>query len=75
MTRIVVLQVSTYMTKDVREGAEPTFSAKERSAGVGAVGTAALGIVLFNEPASTLRILSLGLIVAGIIGLKLATPG
>lgn len=43
--------------------------------GVGAVGTAALGIVLFNEPATTLRILSLGLIVAGIIGLKLATPG
>ena len=43
--------------------------------GVGAVGTAALGIVLFDEPANTLRILSLGLIVAGIIGLKLATPG
>jgi quaternary ammonium compound-resistance protein SugE len=42
--------------------------------GVGAVGTAILGILLFNEPASTLRIASLLLIVAGIIGLKLATP-
>jgi len=42
--------------------------------GVGAVGTAALGIVLFGEPANVMRVVSLGLIVAGIIGLKLATP-
>ena len=42
--------------------------------GVGAVGTAILGMVLFNEPASTGRILNLGLIVAGIVGLRLATP-
>ncbi|GMV11610.1 MAG TPA: quaternary ammonium compound efflux SMR transporter SugE [Gemmatimonadaceae bacterium] len=42
--------------------------------GVGAVGTAALGIVLFGEPANAMRVVSLGLIVAGIIGLKLATP-
>jgi quaternary ammonium compound-resistance protein SugE len=43
--------------------------------GVGAVGTAILGIVLLGEPANAGRIVSLGLIVAGIIGLKLATPG
>lgn len=42
--------------------------------GVGAVGTAILGMVLFNEPATLARIGSLGLIVAGIVGLKLATP-
>lgn len=42
--------------------------------GVGAVGTAALGILLLGEPANPLRLVSLGLIVAGIIGLKLATP-
>jgi quaternary ammonium compound-resistance protein SugE len=42
--------------------------------GVGAVGTALLGMVLFDEPASLGRIASLGLIVAGIVGLKLATP-
>lgn len=42
--------------------------------GVGAVGTALLGIVLFAEPASAGRLVSLGLIVAGIVGLKLATP-
>jgi len=40
--------------------------------GVGAVGTAILGIVLLGESASPMRLLSLGLIVAGIIGLKLA---
>ena len=42
--------------------------------GVGAVGTAILGIVLFGESANAGRLISLGLIVAGIVGLKLATP-
>lgn len=42
--------------------------------GVGALGTAILGIVLFGEPATAGRLFSLGLILAGIIGLKLATP-
>ncbi len=43
--------------------------------GVGAVGTAIFGIILFGESASAMRLLSLGLIVVGIVGLKLATPG
>ena len=42
--------------------------------GVGATGTAILGIVLFGESASLGRLASLGLIVAGIVGLRLATP-
>jgi quaternary ammonium compound-resistance protein SugE len=42
--------------------------------GVGAVGTAILGIVLFGDSANAGRLLSLALIVAGIVGLKLATP-
>ena len=42
--------------------------------GVGAVGTAILGIVLFNEPANAGRLGSRGVILAGIIGLKLASP-
>jgi quaternary ammonium compound-resistance protein SugE len=41
--------------------------------GIGAVGTATLGIILFGEPATALRLSSIGLIVAGIIGLKLVT--
>ena len=41
--------------------------------GIGAVGTAALGIYLFGEPATAARLASIGLIVAGIVGLKLVT--
>src|SRR5512134_537276 len=40
--------------------------------GIGAAGTALLGILLLNESASAMRLASLGLIVAGIVGLKLA---
>ncbi|BCS52939.1 quaternary ammonium compound efflux SMR transporter SugE [Geobacter sp. SVR] len=42
--------------------------------GIGAVGTVALGVVLFGEPANTGRLISVALIIAGIVGLKLATP-
>jgi quaternary ammonium compound-resistance protein SugE len=41
--------------------------------GVGAVGTAILGIYLFAEPANAMRLACIGLIVSGIVGLKLAT--
>ena len=43
--------------------------------GVGAVGTVILGIVLLGEPANAARLISIAFIVAGIVGLKLATPG
>ena len=39
--------------------------------GIGAVGTALLGIVLFGEPATFARLACIALIVAGIVGLKL----
>ncbi len=42
--------------------------------GIGAVGTALLGMVVFKEPATAARLVCIGLIVAGIVGLKLATP-
>ena len=42
--------------------------------GIGTVGTAALGVVLFNEPATAMRLVCVGLIVSGIVGLKLVTP-
>ena len=41
--------------------------------GIGAVGTAILGIVLFGEPATAARLACIGLIVAGIAGLKFAS--
>jgi quaternary ammonium compound-resistance protein SugE len=42
--------------------------------GIGAVGTAILGIILFGESMEPMRLASISLIVAGIVGLKLATP-
>ncbi|WP_144901113.1 quaternary ammonium compound efflux SMR transporter SugE [Halobellus captivus] len=43
--------------------------------GIGAVGTASLGIVLFDEPASLVRMGFIGLIVVGIVGLHAASGG
>ncbi len=41
--------------------------------GIGTVGTALLGIALFGEPATVMRLVSIGLIISGIVGLKLVT--
>ena len=41
--------------------------------GIGAVGTAILGIALFGEPATALRHISIGEIISGLVGLKLVT--
>jgi quaternary ammonium compound-resistance protein SugE len=41
--------------------------------GIGAIGTAILGIILFKEPATALRLMCIGLILSGIVGLKLVT--
>jgi len=41
--------------------------------GVGAVGTVILGMILFGESTDTPRLVCIGLIVAGIVGLKLVT--
>jgi quaternary ammonium compound-resistance protein SugE len=42
--------------------------------GIGTIGTAMFGMVMLGEPAGALRLGSIGLIAAGIIGLKLLTP-
>ncbi len=42
--------------------------------GIGAVGTAIMGMILFNEPRDVARLFFIFLIIAGIVGLKLATP-
>ena len=42
--------------------------------GIGTVGTVLVGIMLFHEPASSVRLLCVALIVSGIVGLKLVTP-
>lgn len=42
--------------------------------GIGTVGTAVAGMIMLGESAGALRLLSIGLIVAGIVGLKMLTP-
>ncbi|MBF6056747.1 MULTISPECIES: quaternary ammonium compound efflux SMR transporter SugE [Thiomicrorhabdus] len=43
--------------------------------GIGVVGTVILSVILFSEPMNAIRMLSIALIVIGIIGLKLTSPG
>jgi quaternary ammonium compound-resistance protein SugE len=42
--------------------------------GIGAVGTALVGILLLGEPKGAGRLIALGTIIGGIVGLKLASP-
>ena len=42
--------------------------------GIGAIGTVVLGVILFKEPASLARLACIGLILAGIVGLRLIEP-
>jgi len=42
-------------------------------AGIGAVGTVIFGIAVFGDPASAVRLICIGLIIAGIVGLKTVT--
>lgn len=43
--------------------------------GIGAIGTVVLGIILFGESADAMRLVCIGLILTGIVGLKIVTPG
>lgn len=58
------------MTRAMRQ--IPVGTAYAVWTGIGALGVAGLGIVLFGESASPARLACIGLIVAGVIGLKLA---
>lgn len=51
----------------------PVGTAYAAWSGIGAVGAAALGILIFKEPANAARLACIGLIVAGIVGLKLSS--
>lgn len=71
----LVAMVASVVLLGVAMKSLPVGTAYAVWVGVGAVGTAILGIWLFAEPASAGRLISLALIVAGIVGLKLTTPG
>ncbi|MDZ7964620.1 MAG: multidrug efflux SMR transporter [Nostoc sp. DedSLP03] len=62
----------TFLSKALRT--LPLGTAYTIWTGIGAVGTVLLGIVLFQEPLEVRRITCIGLIVIGVIGLKLVSP-
>lgn len=69
----VVAMVASVGLLGVAMKSLPVGTAYSVWVGVGAVGTVILGIALFGEPAGAARLVSVTLIVAGIVGLKLAT--
>ena len=66
----VTMALSFYLLSQAMRGL-PLGTAYAVWTGVGAVGTALVGIFIFKEPAGVWRMLSLFCIIAGIIGLKL----
>lgn len=70
-TVIAMILSFVFLSKAMQE--IPVGSAYAIWTGIGAVGTAILGIVLFNEPKDFVRMLCLALIIFGIIGLKLSS--
>lgn len=64
--------VASFLLLGVAMRTLPVGTAYAVWVGIGAVGTATLGMLLFNESTDMLRVISLGLICAGIVGLKLA---
>ncbi|PYF01147.1 quaternary ammonium compound-resistance protein SugE [Rhodopseudomonas faecalis] len=67
----LICMVSSVLLLGLAMKAIPVGTAYAVWAGIGAAGTAVLGIMLFGDPATALRLMCIGLIVAGIVGLKL----
>lgn len=68
----VIALVASFVLLGIAMRSLPVGTAYAVWVGIGAVGTAILGIVLFGDSAEPLRVASLVLICAGIVGLKLA---
>lgn len=67
----VLAMAASFMLLTAAMKTLPVATAYAVWVGIGAVGTAALGILLFDDPAGPMRLLSLVLICIGIAGLKL----
>lgn len=68
----IVAAWSSFVLLGLSLKALPVGTAYAVWTGLGAVGTAILGILMFSEPVNAMRLGSIGLILAGIAGLKLA---
>jgi quaternary ammonium compound-resistance protein SugE len=69
----VVAMVLSVLLLEYAVRSVPVGTAYAVWVGIGAVGTAVFGMILFGESREPLRLLCLALIVAGVVGLKLVT--
>ena len=70
ITVVLMILSFVFLSKAIRE--IPVGTAYAVWTGIGAVGTALLGMVLFREPLTWLRTVSILLVVAGIVGLRIS---
>ena len=70
----VVALIASFIFLEYAVRTLPVGTAYAIWVGIGAVGTAVLGMILLGESREPLRLLCLALIVAGVVGLKLVTP-
>jgi quaternary ammonium compound-resistance protein SugE len=70
---IIVMCVSFWLLAKAMASL-PAGTAYATWTGIGAVGTAILGIILFKESADPMRLACIGLIILGIVGLKWFSP-
>ena len=68
---ILAMIVSLWLLGIAMKGL-PVGTAYSVWVGVGTIGTVILGILLLGEPANVTRLVSVGLIIAGVLGLKLS---
>lgn len=71
---VVFLAISMVLLSKAMSEGLPMGTAYAVWVGIGAIGTVLLGIVLFDDPVSALRIIFVALIVAGIVGLQVTCP-
>ncbi len=71
----IVLMIASFFFLSLALRTLPIGTAYAVWTGIGAVGTALIGLFIFHEPRTTARIVCILLIVSGVVGLKLAaTP-
>mgnify|MGYP001340799436 CR=1 FL=1 len=70
----IVTMIGSFILLSIAMRSLPLGTAYAVWTGIGAVGTALMGMLLFGESREVARLVCIGLIVAGIVGLKVVTP-
>jgi len=70
----VALMIASFFFLSLALRTLPIGTAYAIWTGIGAIGTALIGLLIFDEPRTAARLVCILLIVAGVVGLKLASP-